>query len=77
MGNEESPIYSANRSVFISPTFRDSHRQLTDPSLGNQNLTAKLQNLKTQFLVGTNSSLIPTQNTAEVPQSTVSILLGR
>ena len=57
MGNEESPIYSANRSVFISPTFRDSHRQLTDPSLGYQNLTAKLQNLKNtvphrdQFLI--------------------------
>ena len=50
MGNEESPIYSANRSFFISPTFRDSHRQLTDPSLGNQNLTANLQNLKNTVL---------------------------
>ena len=43
MGNEDSPIYRAKRSVFISPTFHDSYRQMTDPSLGNQNLTAKLQ----------------------------------
>ena len=81
MGNEESPIYSANRSVFISPIFRDSHKQLTDPHWETRTSQRNYRTSKTQFLIGTNSSLIPTQNTAEVPlvgpSSAVSILLGR
>ena len=66
MGNEESPIYRAKRSVFISPTFRDSYRQMTD-DWETRTSQRNYRNLKTQFLIGTNSSLIPTQNKAEVP----------
>ena len=67
MGNEELPIYRAKRSVFISPTFRDSHRQLTDPHWETRTSQRNYRTSKTQFLIGTNSSLISTQNTAEVP----------